>query len=130
MKYIIYTDGGCSSDKIGGIAFVILNEKEKIIATFNKRFKDTTNQRMEQMAVAIALESIRESSDITIISDSAYVVNTYNENWKRKCNNDLWDRIDKAKAKHNVTFKHIKGHNGDKYNEMCDVLATNIIKNC
>ena len=84
---------------------------------------------MEQLAVAIALESIKESSDIEIYSDSAYVVNTYEQNWKRKANLDLWNRIDKAKEKHNVQFIHIKGHAGNQYNELCDKLAVMINEN-
>ena len=126
-KYKIYTDGAFSPiTKTGGIAFIILNSNDKIVCEYFKKFTNTTSQRMEQLAVAIALESIKESSDIEIYSDSAYVVNTYEQNWKRKANLDLWDRIDKAKEKHNVKFIHIHGHNGNKYNELCDKLAVMI----
>ena len=128
-KYKIYTDGAFSpSTKSGGIAFIIINN-DKIVCEYFKKFTNTTSQRMEQLAVAIALESIKESSDIEIYSDSAYVVNTYEQNWKRKANLDLWDRIDKAKEKHNVQFIHIKGHAGNQYNELCDKLAVMINEN-
>lgn len=128
-NYTVYTDGAFSPTKnMGGIAFIILNSEGSIVAEFYKAFKNTTNQRMEQLAVAIALESIKNPSNITILSDSAYVINTYNLNWKRKKNNDLWERIDKAKAIHNVTFKHIKGHDGDKWNEYVDKLAVKAYK--
>lgn len=124
-NFIIYTDGAFSpTKKVGGIAFVILNQDEKVICDFSKKFINTTNQRMEQLAVAIALESIKTPSNIVIYSDSAYVVNTYEKNWKRKCNLDLWNRIDKAIERHNsVKFIHVKGHDGNKYNEKCDFLA-------
>ena len=129
-KYKIYTDGAFSPlTKSGGIAFIILNSNDKIVCEYFKKFTNTTSQRMEQLAVAIALESIKESSDIEIYSDSAYVVNTYKQNWKRKANLDLWDRIDKAKEKHNVQFIHIKGHAGNQYNELCDKLAVMINEN-
>ena len=128
--YKIYTDGAFSPiTKTGGIAFIILNSNDKIVCEYFKKFTNTTSQRMEQLAVAIALESIKESSDIEIYSDSAYVVNTYKQNWKRKANLDLWDRIDKAKEKHNVQFIHIKGHAGNQYNELCDKLAVMINEN-
>lgn len=124
-EYIIYCDGAYSSNRnIGGISFVILNSEEKVVCQFYKAFRNTTNQRMEQMAAAIALESIKSPSNITIYSDSAYVVNTYEQNWGRKCNNDLWDRLDKAINNHiKVKFIHIRGHKGNKYNEIVDKLA-------
>ena len=128
-KYKIYTDGAFSPlTKSGGIAFIIISN-DKIVCEYFKKFTNTTSQRMEQLAVAIALESIKESSDIEIYSDSAYVVNTYEQNWKRKANLDLWNRIDKAKEKHNVQFIHIKGHVGNQYNELCDKLAVMVNEN-
>lgn len=126
MEYIIYTDGAYSPNRnVGGIGFVILNSSGDIVGEFLKKFENTTNQRTEQLAVAIALESVKVPSKITVYSDSAYVVNTYNNNWKRKCNNDLWDRIDKAILFHeSVTFKHIKGHQSCKnWNNFVDKLA-------
>lgn len=123
-SYIIYCDGAFSpSRNTGGIAFIIFNEEDKIVCEFFKKFHNTTNQRMEQLAVAIALESIKSPSNITIYSDSAYVVNTYEKNWKRKCNNDLWDRIDKAMSKHTVKFIHVKGHSDSRFNNYVDKLA-------
>lgn len=123
--YYIYSDGAYSpSRNVGGVGFIILNSNKEVVCEFSKQFKNTTNQRMEQLAVAIALESIKVPSDITVYSDSAYVVNTYNQNWKRKCNNDLWDRLDKIINKHiKVTFIHVKGHSDDLYNNKVDAMA-------
>lgn len=124
--YTIYTDGAYSSSRnTGGIGFIILNDKEQILTEFCKKYINTTNQRMEQLSVAVALESIKAPSDVIVYSDSAYVVNTYEQNWKRKCNNDLWDRIDKAISKHkSVKFIHVKGHADNKWNNYVDKLAT------
>lgn len=125
--YTIYTDGAYSFQKnTGGIGFVILNDRGKIVAQFTKSYKNTTNNRMEQMAVLQALNSIKVSSDVTVYSDSAYVVNTYNEGWKskEKSNSDLWQRLDEAINKHSsVKFILVKGHCNVEYNEMADRLA-------
>lgn len=129
--YTIYTDGAYSFQKnTGGIGFVILNNDNKIVAQFAKSYKNTTNNRMEQMAVLQALNSIKVSSEITIYSDSAYVVNTYNEGWKskEKSNSDLWKELDKAISKHSsVKFVLVKGHCNVEYNEMADRLARGAI---
>lgn len=125
--YTIYTDGAYSFQKnTGGIGFVILNNDNKIVAQFAKSYKNTTNNRMEQMAVLQALNSIKVSSEITVYSDSAYVVNTYNEGWKskEKSNSDLWKKLDEAISKHSsVKFVLVKGHCNVEYNEMADRLA-------
>ena len=124
-NYIVYTDGAYSALRNqGAIAFIILRDS-KCVSRFSKIINNTTNQRAEQLACIYALESIKTPSNVTIYSDSAYVVNTYNAGWKRKANLDLWDRLDKAKNKHNVTFVHVKGHSDNLYNNLCDFLATN-----
>lgn len=125
MQYIIYTDGAYSpSRNAGGIGFLVLDKDNKEIAKFAKKYRNTTNQRMEQLAAIVALESIKKPSTITIVSDSAYVVNTYTKNWKRKANLDLWERFDKAIGKHeSVTFEWTKGHADNEYNKIVDYLA-------
>lgn len=122
--YLVYTDGAYSSARNqGGIGFVILKDGEEV-ARYSKMYKNTTNQRMEQMAAIVALESIDTPSEVTIVSDSQYVVCTYTKNWKRKANLDLWQRFDKAIAKHSkVEFTWTKGHADDQYNKICDKLA-------
>lgn len=124
-NYVVYTDGAYSAMRNqGAIAFIILKDN-KCVSRFSKIINNTTNQRAEQLACIYALESIKTPSNITIYSDSAYVVNTYNAGWKKKANLDLWNRLDKAKDKHNVTFIHVKGHSDNLYNNLCDFLATN-----
>jgi len=131
MDYSVYTDGAYSpSINVGGIGFVILKDN-KVVAQFSKAYKNTTNQRMEQLAVAIALESIKEANSVQVYSDSAYVVNTYNCGWNRRSNLDLWLRIDKQlKRLANVSFHHVKGHNNDEYNEKCDFFAREAVETC
>ena len=125
--YVVYTDGAYApSRNVGGIAFVILKEG-KIVAEFSKVYENTTNQRMEQLAVILALKSIKKANSVTVYSDSAYVVNTYNNGWARKCNLDLWNKLDEQlKRLGNVTFSHVKGHNNVKYNERCDWFAKEV----
>lgn len=125
-KYTVYTDGAYSSARNqGGIGFVILKD-DKEVARYSKMYKNSTNQRMEQMAAIVALESISTPSEVTIVSDSQYVVCTYTKNWKRKANLDLWKRFDAAIAFHTkVEFLWVKGHDKDEYNNIADKLASN-----
>jgi ribonuclease HI len=97
---------------------------------------DTTNNRMELMAAISALEALNKPSDLTIVTDSAYVKNGVTEwihGWKRKNwrtaggapvkNVDLWQRLDAAQSRHSVTWRWIKGHAGHAENERADALA-------
>lgn len=127
MDYIIYTDGAYSPNaNIGGIGILIYNENGKV-CEFSKPYHNTTNQRMEVKACIIALSSIKEPSTITLYTDSMYVVGTMTLKWQRKCNQDLWYRLDKLVKKHNVKFIHVKGHDGNERNELADKLATDAI---
>lgn len=125
MQYTVYTDGAYSSVlNQGGIGFVIIKDNKKFFQ-YSKMFKNTTNNRMEMLACIVALESIKNPSEVEIITDSMYVVGTYTKNWKRKKNIALWNRFDEAISKHTkVTFKWVRGHDGDKYNSECDKLAS------
>ena len=130
--YIIYTDGAYKSSlNAGGIGIVFLCNGEEVYK-YSKNYAISTNQRMETQAVIIALNSIiKPINSLTIITDSMYVVGTATLNWKRKANLDLWEKFDQALEKAQklvktpIQFKHIKGHNGDIYNEKCDKLASN-----
>ena len=130
--YVIYTDGAYKpSLNSGGIGIVFLCNGEEVYK-YSKNYAISTNQRMEAQAVIIALNSIiKPINSLTIITDSMYVVGTATLNWKRKANLDLWEKFDQALEKAQklvktpIQFKHIKGHNGDIYNEKCDKLASN-----
>ena len=125
--YKIYCDGAYAPSRDqGGIGFVILNENDEILAKGSKGYKNTSNQRMEQTAVLLALNSIKIPSDIEVFTDSMYLVGTYTKNWKRKANQDLWKKLDYVISKHkSVKFNWVKGHADNEFNQLCDSLAFN-----
>lgn len=120
----VYTDGAYSSSRNQGGLGIVFIKDDKVIAKFSKTYKNTTNNRMELMAVIIALQSIKDENEITIYSDSMYVIGTATQGWKRKKNLDLWEKydavIDSFKI---VTFKHVKGHSTNMFNNLCDEMA-------
>jgi len=97
---------------------------------------DTTNNRMELMAAIAALEALERASNLTVVTDSAYVkggITAWMHGWKRNGwktstrkpvkNEDLWKRLDAAQARHTVEWKWVKGHAGHPENEKADELA-------
>ena len=145
MKVRIYTDGACSENPGPGGWAVVFNTASKC-RTISGNEKNTTNNRMELKAVIEAFKIIvykgRSETQYDIYSDSAYVVNTVNNNWidawkknnwqttKRDDvkNKDLWEEFDvlKAKAKERniyITLNKVKGHSGNTFNELVDKLA-------
>ena len=143
MDITIYTDGAArgNPDGPGGYGTVLqfidskgkLHEKE-----LSAGYKKTTNNRMELMAVIVGLEALTKPCNVTLVSDSKYVTDAFNQHWvegwikkgwKRGKNEPvknvyLWKRLLEAMKPHNVTFKWVKGHNGHPLNERCDFLAT------
>ncbi len=140
MKLKIYTDGACSGNPgKGGWAAIILdgNNQSQISGSENK----TTNNRMELMAAIMALKKIKKESDITIYTDSRYVKDGITEwikkwkinNWKSANkkpvkNKDLWIKLDNSCQKHNINWKWIKAHAGNKFNNLADKLAVSKTK--
>lgn len=127
--YYIYTDGAYSSTRDqGGIGVVILKDDEKILE-YSKCYKQTTNNQMEIMAVIAGLQCIKNPvEEITIISDSMYVIGCATLGWKRKKNVSLWKLFDKvinktSKLCSNISFKHVEGHANNELNNLCDRLA-------
>ena len=119
----LYTDGAASRNPgPGGYGAVLICgglRKE-----LSGGYALTTNNRMELMAVIAGLEAIRwDGAEVRIFSDSTYVVNTVNKGWKRKKNNDLWQRFDVQAARLDLHFNWVKGHAGHPENERCDTLA-------
>lgn len=134
----IYTDGACSQNNTwkGGWGCVLIY-KGNYIKTISGAEENTTNSRMEIQAVLEGLKRLREPCNVTIVSDSMYVVNTINEwldNWiekdclEVKANSDQWKEFIEFRNIHKIKAKHVKGHAGDYFNEICDRLATNAIK--
>ncbi|NMM40506.1 ribonuclease HI [Pseudoalteromonas arctica] len=131
----IYTDGSCLGNPgPGGYGiFMIYEAHEKKLS---QGYTLTTNNRMEMLAAIVALESLNRSCAVTLTTDSQYVkqgIESWLANWKKRGwktaakkpvkNVDLWQRLDAACARHNVTWKWVKGHSGNKYNEIVDDLA-------
>lgn len=82
-----------------------------------------TNQQAEIAAAAVGLESLKEPCEVTVWSDSRYVVETMGGTWKRKTNHDWWKRLDNAASKHQITWKWVKGHSGHAVQEVADSMA-------
>lgn len=139
MRFTIHTDGSCLSNPggAGGYAGVILaNGKE--ITRITGGEKDTTNNRMELMAAIKSLQALEKwkVQEVTLYSDSQYLVNPFskgwlenwvNNNWKNTSgdvkNKELWQELLSLNNQYQVKWIWEKGHNGGKYNEICDQLA-------
>ena len=140
MKYKIYTDGACSGNPgKGGWAAIILDKKNQLNISGGE--SKTTNNRMELMAAIMALKKIKNRSEITIYTDSRYVkdgiTNWINKwklnNWKSSNkkpvkNKDLWIKLDNFCLKHKITWKWVKAHADNKYNNLADELAVSETK--
>lgn len=137
MKTVdLYTDGACSGNPgVGGYcAILIYNGVEKVISG---REEQTTNNRMELLAVIKGLEALKEKCNVNVYSDSQYVVDAFNQNWisswgangwktagkKDVKNPDLWQRLLELTLMHSVTFIKVKGHADNEYNNRCDKIA-------
>ena len=118
----IYTDGACLGNPgPGGWAAITLdNGSKRALSGGDER---TTNNRMEILAVVEGLAALPESVEVTVFSDSQYVVNTMTRNWKRNANRDLWAMLDAEVAKRTVQWQWVKGHAGNPLNEEADKLA-------
>lgn len=142
MKNIIaYTDGSCLGNPGPGGWGVILiyNNHSK---QFSGRDENTTNNKMELTAAIQALKNLKEPCKVTLFTDSQYVKNgitLWLKNWEKNGfktankkdvkNKELWVLLDEFTKKHKVTWKWVKAHNGNKYNEMVDELARNAALN-
>lgn len=121
----IYTDGAYSpSRNMGGWAFIVTVDDEQLYYGFLP-VPDTTNNRMEVQAVVEAVKWAKEHDylEITIITDSMYVIGSMDKGYKRNVNLDLWEILDELVLDMNITWEHVKGHSGNKFNELCDIMA-------
>jgi len=141
-KVIIYTDGACSGNPGPGGWGAILMYKD-IMKEISGGMKETTNNIMEVTAVIEGLKLIKHQCEIEIYSDSAYVVNAFNNHWidnwiknnwinsskEPVKNKELWLELNNLVKQHKVKFIKVKGHSDNKYNNRCDELARAAIKN-
>jgi ribonuclease HI len=128
----IYTDGACSGNPGPGGFGVVMKYKDQR-KELAQGYKLTTNNRMELLAIIVALESLKkENSEVEVYSDSKYVVDSINLGWvyswvkkgfKDKANSDLWKRFLLVQKRHNIKFIWVKGHASNIENNRCDELA-------
>jgi len=128
---IIYSDGCCSPNPgHGGYGAVIIHPDETEDYISNGE-RNTTSNRMELTAAIVPINRFKKKCNIILYSDSRYVVNGINkwlDSWKRKGkimkNMDLWNKIYDLKKLHDIKVKWVKGHAGNRYNELADMLST------
>ena len=135
-KIILYSDGACSSNPGAGGWSAILKFKETT-KELSKGYRNTTNNRMELMGILEPLQLLKESCDVSIYTDSMYIVNSVTKGWlqgwvkkgwKRSdkepvANIDLWKTMLELLEVHQLNFNWVKGHSEHKENERCDELA-------
>ena len=139
-KVIIYTDGACSGNPGPGGWGTVLMYKD-IEKEISGGAKETTNNIMELTAVVKGLKILKFPCEVELYSDSAYIVNAFNQgwifNWKKKNwktadgkevkNKEIWKELYRLTKIHKVTFIKVKGHSDNEYNNRCDELARNAI---
>lgn len=133
---IIYTDGACSGNPgPGGWGSILMYKDNK--KEISGGSSDTTNNIMELTAVIEALKLLKRPCEVSIYSDSAYVVNAFQQNWidgwiknnwrnsakEPVKNKELWQELYDLTKVHKVTFNKVKGHSDNEYNNRCDELA-------
>ena len=139
-KVTIFTDGACSGNPgPGGWGAVLLYGDH--IREMSGYEDETTNQRMELMAAIKSLQALKEPCAVELASDSAYMINAFEQKWYERWqrngwmnaqkkpveNRDLWVKLLKMAEFHQIKWIKVKGHSGDYYNERCDKLARNAI---
>lgn len=141
-KVEIYTDGACSGNpgKGGWGAILIYGDIKKEISGGEK---ETTNNRMELTAPIEALKLLKRPCEVKLYSDSAYLINAFRQGWiynwqingwrtsdkKDVKNRELWEEIYKFTQIHKIEWIKVKGHSDNEYNNLCDKMAVNAIKN-
>lgn len=143
MKVTLFTDGAARGNPEGpggyGAVLQYVDQKGELHEReYSAGYKKTTNNRMELMAVIVGLEALKKPCDVTVVSDSKYVTDAFNQHWieswlknnwktstkKPVKNVELWKRLLEAGKDHKIVFEWVKGHDGHPENERCDRLAT------
>lgn len=140
-EVVIYTDGACSGNPgPGGWGSILMYKDNKKEISGGKL--DTTNNVMELTAVIEALKLLKFKCKVSLYSDSAYVINAFNQKWiygwmkngwknaskEPVKNKELWQELYELTKKHDVTFIKVKGHSDNEYNNRCDEMAREAIK--
>jgi ribonuclease HI len=138
MKHVkLYTDGACSNNPgPGGYGVILIFDSHR--KELSAGYRLTTNNRMEILAAIAGLEALKEPCQVTLYSDSQYLVNAIQKGWARSwkakgwmrnnkekaLNPDLWEKMLELCSIHKVGFEWVRGHAGHIENERCDELAT------
>ena len=124
-RLIAYADGSCLGNPgPGGWGIVLIGSNGSRLE-FSGGAAWTTNNRMEITAAIEVLRQLPSSAEVTIRTDSQYLVNTMTRGWKRRENLDLWKILDAEVAQRKVRWEWVRGHSGDTFNERADELARN-----
>lgn len=130
MQIIIYTDGACdihADNQPGGWAAILCatDESGDVIkeSVLSGGMEMTTNNQMELTAVIESLNALKRPSQVTVVSDSRYVIDIANRAKKSRKNSDLWKRYFELAGRHHIEWLYIEGHSGHPYNERCDRIA-------
>jgi ribonuclease HI len=140
-EVIIYTDGGCrgndsEQENIGAVGVILLYPEKNYKKEYAEAFMNTTNNKMELTAVIKALQMLKEPCEIKLHSDSAYIVDAFNQGWVESWKNngwkrpkneelknrELWQLLYILSKKHEIEFIKVKGHADDEYNNRCDEI--------
>jgi ribonuclease HI len=129
----IYVDGAAipTNPGRGGAGIIYSTWRDGLRFTREYGFylgDNVTNNAAEIRAAIKALDKLKEPCNVTIISDSQYVINTMTKGWRRNANQELWRELDRAASRHTVAWQWIKGHSGDLFNEWADELANKAAK--
>ena len=116
-------NNGRGNPRAAAVSILEFQGKHKIIGEY---LGAATNQQAEIIAAAIGLESLKEPCQVTVTSDSQYVVRTMKGEFKRKANHQWWERLDAAAKRHRITWTWTRGHAGHPIQEACDVAARKI----
>ena len=135
-EVILYTDGACSGNPgVGGYAGILMYGDAKL--EYNGSERETTNNRMEVLAVIVGLKRLKYPCKVDVYSDSAYTVNAFQNGWiygwmksgwkkadgKAVLNVDLWEQLYELTKTHEVVFHKVAGHADNQFNNRCDELA-------
>jgi ribonuclease HI len=122
-EYLVYADGSCLGNPGPGGWGVVVRDPDGVVTEDNGHDSSTTNNRMELMGAIEGLRLTPSGVAVVLRSDSKYVVDSMNLNWKRNKNQDLWQLLDAEVAARHVRFEWVRGHGDDATNNRADELA-------
>jgi ribonuclease HI len=135
----LHADGACRGngniDAIGGIGVVLIGQgsyprpvREISLVIPSNTSLPVTNQRAELLAVITGLQALKKPCKLTVCSDSQYVICGMRDKWDLTANLDLWNILIQSCGRHSIEWVWVRGHGKDTYNQRCDILASEAIK--